>query len=153
MQKLSSEVRNFFQNQDYVIVSSIDGRGFPHNACKGIVHIDPEGKIYLLDIYKAKTFQNLKRHPQISITAVDGHKFVGYSLKGKVVLDEADKINPELLEAWESRITSRITQRVLKNVLDKKGHPKHPEALFPKPRYMIVFEVEDIVDLTPRHLK
>lgn len=31
--------------------------------------------------------------------------------------------------------------------------PQHPEALLPKPEYMIVMEVEEIIDLTPKHLK
>ena len=62
-------------------------------------------------------------------------------------------INSKLVRAWEDRITSRLTKRLLRNIHEEKGHPRHPEALLPKPEYLIVMEVEEIVDLTPHHLK
>lgn len=153
MKKLKEEVVQFLQNQGYVIVSTIDSKGFPHSVCKGIVSINRKGKAYLLDLYKAKTFQNLKRNPRISITTVDEHKFKGYCLKGKARLIPQEDLNPRIIAAWENKITSRITQRVIKNMHEGKGHPWHPEAIFPKPAYMIVMEIEEIIDLTPHQLK
>jgi glycosyltransferase involved in cell wall biosynthesis len=50
---------------------------------------------------------------------------------------------PDLLEAWDTRIASRLTQRLLKNIHEEKGHPKHPEALLPKPEYLIEIDIED----------
>ena len=35
----------------------------------------------------------------------------------------------------------------------EKGHPEHPEALLPKPEYLIAMQVEDIIDLRPHHLR
>ncbi|MDD5006288.1 MAG: pyridoxamine 5'-phosphate oxidase family protein [Candidatus Omnitrophica bacterium] len=153
MAKLTQKIVNFFQNQSFVIVSTIDKNGTPHNSCKGIVRLEPDGRVYLLDVYKARTSQNLKRSPRISITAVDEHKFIGYCLKGKAELIGKDRIKPDLLKAWEDRITSRITQRVLKNVRGEKGHSRHPEILLPRPQYLISLKVEEIVNLTPRRLK
>jgi nitroimidazol reductase NimA-like FMN-containing flavoprotein (pyridoxamine 5'-phosphate oxidase superfamily) len=153
MKKLSDEIIHFFQNQGCVVVSTIDKGGLLHNSCKGIVKINHNGSIYLLDLYKARTYENLKRNPHISITAVDEHKFIGYSLKGKgEILPEA-KLHSRIIKAWEDRIISRLTRRLLKNIHEEKGHPRHPEALLPKPEYMIAMEVEEIVDLTPQHLK
>jgi len=150
---LSKQVIDFFRNQGCVIVSTLDKNGYPHSACKGIIKIEPEGRVYLLDIYKAVTHANLNRNEFFSITAVDEHKFSGYCLKGKARIIKSEELSPDIVKAWEDRVTSRITQRVVKNILDKKGHPKHPEALFPKPKYMIVMDVEEVVDLTPPHLK
>lgn len=153
MKKLSKEIIQFFCNQGCVIVSTIDKNGFPHNACKGIVAIKSSGRIYLLDLYMANTFENLKANPNISITATDEHKFIGYSLKGKGRIITKGQINPELMKHWEDRITSRLTRRLLRNIHEEKGHPRHPEVLLPRPEYMISMEVEETVDLTPRHLK
>jgi uncharacterized pyridoxamine 5'-phosphate oxidase family protein len=153
MRKLKEEIVQFLRNQGYVIVSTIDNKGFPHNACKGIVKINRNGKIYLLDLYKAKTYENLKQNPHISITAVDEHKFMGYCLKGRAKIIAEEKIKPELFRAWEDRIASRLTQRLLKNIREEKGHSRHPEVLLPKPEYLIVMEVAKIIDLTPQHLK
>ena len=152
MHKLSKEVIQFFLNQGCVIVNTIDGSGYPHSACKGIVELKEDGQVYLLDLYHGTTYNNLKENRRISITAVDEHKFRGYCLKGTVKLTSQDEIDAKLIEAWEARITSRLTQRVLKNIGGYKGHARHPEALLPKPKYLIAIQVEEIVDLTPAHI-
>jgi len=151
--KLTDEINQFLQNQSFTIVSSIDKDGSLHNACKGIVEIDRGGKIYLLDLYKSKTYENLKRNPRISLTAVDERTFKGYCLKGRAEIIARDKLDPRIITAWENKLTSRITHRIVKNITEVKSHPRHPEALLPKPEYMIALEVDEVVDLTPRHLK
>jgi len=153
MKRLPNEIVQFFQNQGYVIVSTLDINGIPHNSCKGIVEIKQDGRVYLLDLYKSATFNNLKRNPRISITAVDEHKFRGYCLKGRAKIIPVEKLKPEILRSWEDKISSRITRRLLKNIREEKGHPRHPEALMPKPKYMVVMTVKEVVDLTPHHLK
>lgn len=153
MKRLPEEVINFFQSQGCVIVSTIDEKGFAHSACKGVLKINRNGRIYLLDLYKANTYKNLRHNSHISITAVDEHKFIGYCLKGKAKILPEAKLHSQIIRAWEARITSRITQRLLKNIREEKGHPRHLEALLPKPEYLIVMDVEEVVDLTPHHLK
>lgn len=150
MKKLPAEVIQFFQSQGFVIVSTVDKKGFLHSSCKGIVKISPSGKIYLLDLYRAGTHENLKCNPHISITAVNEHRFVGYCLKGKAKIMRERKLSGALLRAWEEGITSRLTQRVLKNIHEEKGHPGHPESLLPNPQYLIVMQVKEIIDLKPR---
>ena len=61
-QIIPEDVVQFFEGQGSVIVSTIDQEGSPHNSCKGIIEISPRGLIYLLDVYKQKTFENLKRN-------------------------------------------------------------------------------------------
>lgn len=153
MKRVTDEIIQFFHNQSFVIVSTLDKDGSLHSSCKGIVKINRTGSIYLRDLYRERTYDNLKRNSQISITGVDEHKFRGYCLKGKAKIIKTDKLKPNIIKAWEDRIASRITQRVLKNMHEEKGHPRHPEALLPKPQYLIVMEVEEIIDLTPHHIK
>ena len=153
MKKLGEEAIRFFQTQGCVIVSTIDKEGRPHSACKGIVTIEQGGKVYIMDLFKAETYLNIQRSPHISITAVDEHRFKGYCLKGKASIVPPEELPAAIIKDWESRISSRITQRVLKNLREEKGHHSHPEALLPHPEYMIVLEVEEIVDLTPHFLR
>ena len=153
MVKLDNEVYDFFSRQGFVVVSTLDKDGSIHNACKGIVEIDKSGKIYLLDLYQQRTLQNLKNNQQISITAVDEHSFSGYCLKGKGRVVGINQITPQINLAWEEKISSRISQRIIKNIRGEPGHPRHPEANLPKPVYMILIEVKEIVDLTPGHIK
>ena len=153
MKRLSEEITQFLQEQGFAIVSTIDRNGNPHSSCKGIVKIDKSGSIYLLDLYREKTYENLKRNPHISITAVDEHRFKGFCLKGKAKIISGDKLKFQIIKTWEEKLTSRITRRLIKNIKGEKGHPRHPEVLLPRPEYMIVMEVEEIVDLTAHHIK
>ncbi len=154
MQRLSEDIVHFFLKQGFVIVTSIDKDGSPHNSCKGIVKIGQNGQIYLLDLYRGRTYDNLKRNPKISLTAVDEHRFIGYSLKGKAKIISGRKLKPQIMRAWEDNITSRIALRLLRNVRAEKGSlHKHREALLPKPEYLIVMDVDEVVDLTPHNLK
>lgn len=153
MKKLNQGIISFFHKQPYTIVTTIDEKGCPHNSCKGIVDIEENGKVYLLDVYKERTYENLKQNPHISITAVDEHKFVGYCLKGVAKMVKEKDVHSDTVKKWEEKITKRISLRLLKNIQGQKGHPRHPEALLPKPEYLIAVEVEEIVDLTPHHIR
>ena len=149
MEKIPEHIAHFLSHQGFIIVSTVDERGYPHNSCKGIVKLDVKGEIYLMDLYKAKTYENLKQNASISITAVDEHKFIGWCLKGRAKEIKKDKLELSLQKAWDEKITSRITHRVIKNVRGEKGHPKHPEIMLPKPEYMIIMEVQKIINLAP----
>lgn len=153
MVNLSQEVLYFFKKQGFVIVSTLDKDGSIHNACKDIVRIGEDGKVYLLDLFMGRTYRNLTDSPVISITAADEHSFSGYSLKGRARIIPRQELEPEILEAWNQTIISRASRRLIKNIRGEKGHHSHPEVLMPKPKYMIRMDVEKVIDLTPKHLK
>jgi len=150
---LTEEIIRFLKKQSFVVIATIDGKGMPHTSCKGIVKIEKNGKIYILDLYKRKTYDNLINNPGISITAVDEHKFKGWCLKGKARIVPGGELSEDIIRAWEKRIAIRITRRLIKNMAGTdKGHARHPESQFPRPEYMIVVDVDEIVDLIPYHV-
>ena len=153
MKQLPALIIDFLRSQGFVIVSSIDRNGFPHSSCKGIVKIDPAGEIYLIDVYHGATSENIGHNPHVSVSAVDEHKFIGYCLKGKARTLRDGAISQEIIKTWEDNITSRLAKRLLKNLVQDQGQGHHPEASLPHPKYLIVLEVEEIVDLAPHHLK
>jgi len=153
MKQISAVIIDFLHNQDFVIVSSIDKNGFPYSACKAIIKIDPAGKIYLVDVYLGVTIENIERNAQMSISAVDEHKFIGYCLKGKAAKMQDDFISQEMIKTWEDNVTSRLAKRLLRNLVKEQGQRYHPEASLPQPKHLIVLEVEEIVDLAPYHLR
>lgn len=154
MNRLNRDIAHFLYSQGYVVISTVDKDGFPHSACKGIVEIDQDKNlIYLLDVYRARTHENLMHNPNLSITAVDEHAFTGFCLKGKARMLPEGSLGPDILKAWEERITTRLTRRLLKNIQGGKGGKHHPEALLPNPKYLICVEIKEIVDLTPRNMR
>ncbi len=152
MKKFPADVLHFFHSQGFVIVTTIDKNGQPHNACKGIVKILPRGRIYLLDLYHAGTYNNLTKNDRISVTAVDEHRFIGYSLEGSARIVQNEKIPSRIIAEWEKQLTARVAQRIIRNIHEQKGHPSHPESSFPKPKYMIVMDVEKITDLSAQRV-
>lgn len=153
MKELSNDIVNFLEKQGFVIVSTLDSSGSIHCSAKGIVGIEKKGKVYLIDLYKAKTFGNLQKDSTISITAVDEHLFIGYTLKGKAKIVDRNKIKSHIIKDWEERLIQRISKRLIKSLKDYKKSSQHPEAKFPHPQYLIEVDVGEVVDLTPVHLK
>lgn len=153
MLKLNSDIINFLENQGCVVLTTIDAKGYPHASCKGMIKTEESRRIYLLDAYHGRTFRNLKINPYASVTVFDEHRFKGFCLKGRARLIHEDELTADIIKSWEKRIAARLTQRLLKNIREDKGHKGHPEASLPKPKYMIVLEVSEVVDLTPSHLK
>ena len=153
MNIISDDIKRFILAQHFIIVSTVGSDGIPHSSCKGIVKINTDGTIYLLDLYMGQTYENLTMNPSINLTAVDEHKFKGYCLKGTAEIVSSDKWKPDVLKAWEQRMASRITHRILKNLRGEKGHPKHPEAQLPRPKYLIAITVKEVIDLTPPQLR
>ncbi|MDD5644746.1 MAG: pyridoxamine 5'-phosphate oxidase family protein [bacterium] len=146
--KLSKDIINFLEKQGFTVVSTIGNDGYPHNSCKGIVRIEEE-KIYLIDLYTGRTRANLKINPGISITAVDEHLFKGFCVKGKAREINKDEIPQNMIEDWKKKIHGRIVTRIINSVKGRKGHPSHPEALMPDPKYIIAVDVEKVVNLAP----
>ncbi|MDD3234350.1 MAG: pyridoxamine 5'-phosphate oxidase family protein [Candidatus Omnitrophota bacterium] len=151
---IPEEVSSFLLAQSFVVACSIDADGYPHASCKGVVDIiAPAGEIYLLDLYKKRTYGNILRNGRFSVTAVEEHGFKGYCLKGEAEIILKERLPAEVLRLWEKRITARLAQRLITNLGGRKGHPFHPEALLPAPEYMIKLNVASIMDLTPAVLK
>jgi general stress protein 26 len=153
MKELTAEVLHFLKKQNFVIVATVDDNGIPHSSCKGMVDIDPQGKIYLLDLYTGHTYNNIKKRPQVNISAVDEHKFTGFCLKGEAHIVKEEELSEDIRKMWQDKIASRVSHRIIKKIHGEKGHPAHPEILMPHPKYMIAMDVFDVIDLTPGHLK
>lgn len=152
MKVIPAQIVNFLRAQGFVIISSIDKDGFPHSSCKAIVKIDPVGEIYLIDVYRGITAENIQRNRQVSISVVDEHKFMGYCLKGRAMILPDGHLSQEIIKIWEDNITSRLTKRLLKNISEDKSRSHHPEASLPLPKHIIAIEIEEIVDLAPHQL-
>tara|TARA_Y100000031_G_C8048571_1_gene305085 strand:- start:58 stop:522 length:465 start_codon:yes stop_codon:yes gene_type:complete len=153
MKTITQEVINFLHRQGFAVVSTLDSKTTIHSAAKGVVGIEPCGRVYLIDLYRGETFKNLKANPEVTLTSVDEHEFSGYALKGKAKIVDREKIELKIIKKWEKQVIDRISQRVIKNIKKDKGSTLHPESRFPQPKYLIVVEIEEIINLAPPHLK
>ena len=151
--KISEKISSLIKKQGFVIVSSLDKEGSIHSSAKGVVGIDERGRVFIIDLYKTRTYNNLKINPIVTITFVDEHKFEGYALQGKAKIVAKKDIAESLIAEWEDKVIQRISKRLIKNLQDGNAAAHHPEASFPHPKYLIEIDVEKIIDLTPAQLK
>ncbi len=150
MKKLTEEIIYLLERQGFVIVSTLDKSNCIHCSAKGVVKIEPEGKVFVFDLYHRQTYQNLQKNPIVSITAVDAKHFRGYTLKGKGKIVPRGEVEAHFLEKWEKKILQRMTQRVIEGVQSQSKSQGHFEAQLPEiPKYLIEIDVDDIVDLAP----
>jgi uncharacterized pyridoxamine 5'-phosphate oxidase family protein len=148
--ELNKNIIHFMEKQGFVIVSTLDPNGQIHCAAKGIVGIEKSGKIYVIDLYQHRTYQNLQRNPIVSITAVDEHDFIGFTLQGMAKIVPREQIEEHIMTRWEEKIVNRISKRVVTGVQSKKKSKAHFEAHLPHhPLYLIEIEVQHIIDLSP----
>jgi predicted pyridoxine 5'-phosphate oxidase superfamily flavin-nucleotide-binding protein len=153
MKRLNDDIMDFFKKQSFVIVTTLDPDGTPHDSCKDIIRLSRDGRIYVLDLYMRKTFQNLENNPNMCVAQVDEHRFSGYCLKGKGRIIKIERLRAQVNKIWQKKMNSRIVNRIIRNIHDEKGHPAVPETLLPRPEYMIVMDVNEVIDLTPGHIK
>jgi len=146
-------VKNFLERQGFVIIATLDRSGSIHCSAKGIGCIEESGEIYIIDLYKGRTFQNLVDNSTVSIVAVDEYSFAGYTLKGEASIVDKKEMNKECLKQWDENVVKRISRRILRNLQQDKVSGSHPEARFPAPEYIIKIKIKEIVDLTPASLK
>jgi hypothetical protein len=134
-----------------VIVSTLDSSGGINCSAKGIAGIEKNGRVFIIDLFRAKTFRNLKKDPAISITAVDEHQFAGYTHKGSARIVEMDDTHAHIVSGWQKKMAQRIARRMIRNIRDDKKSERHPESHLPRPQYLIEMHVEKVVDLAPAH--
>ncbi len=151
--KLKREIVRLFEKQGFVIVSTIDDKGRIHCSAKGIVGIDEGGKVFVIDLYKYRTYKNLKKNSTVSITAVDENNFAGFTLQGDAKIVPREEIEEHIVQEWEKRIVRRISTRIIKSVQSDAKTRSHFEAELPThPKYLIEIDVKNIIDLSPPNL-
>ncbi|MCG2712265.1 MAG: pyridoxamine 5'-phosphate oxidase family protein [Candidatus Omnitrophica bacterium] len=151
--ELPKEIVRLIKKQGFVIVSSLNEEGRIHSSAKGVVGIDESGRVFIIDLYQACTYNNLQKNPVVTVTFFDEHKFEGYALQGKAKIVKKKDIAASVMAEWEDKIIQRISKRMIKNLQAGNASSYHPEASFPHPKYLIEIDVEKIIDLAPEQLK
>ncbi len=152
--KIPDQVKSFLEKQHFAIVSSIEANNSLHTSAKGIIDINSKGKIFVLDLYKGQTYKNIKKNPNVTLTAIDDYKYTGYSIQGKAKITRENTISDKKMKAWHDNLAKRIARRVIRHVKNEvSGYEGIPEARFPIPKHLIEIDVEKIVDLAPHKLK
>lgn len=144
----------FLKRHHISIINTLNDDNRIYAAVKGILKVDGDlDKITIMDLFKGQTYKNILKNPTASLTVVSEREYVGYNLQGKaktVAVTKEDKINIEL---WESKLLSRISERIQTSVQKGvKSQTIHETKLFLEPKHMFEITVDNIIDLSlPKH--
>jgi len=148
--EIPKDVVRFLTKHGVTIVSTLDEAGHIHCAVKEVVGIDVEGKIFLIDLFRNRTYKHIQMNPSVSITAVNEEEFKGYTLQGQAKIVAREDIQEHIVKIWEEKIVKRISDRMIKSVQKGVKSKSHFEAELPhKPKYLIEIDVDQIIDLSP----
>jgi len=148
--ELSDEIIKLFSKQGAIIISTIDTQKRIHCSVKGLVGIEKEGKVFVIDLYTGKTHRNLLENTTVSLTVVDEDRFMGFTLQGKAKLVSRADIKEHIVKEWENRIIQRVSKRMIASIQRGVTTKKHFEVHLPKhPQHLIEIDVERIIDLSP----
>ena len=151
---IPDNVAGLLEKEHFVIVSSLYKKRSIRTSAKGVIKVDPKGKIFILDLYKGGTYINIKRNPAVTLTVISERSFSGYSIEGKAKIIKKESVSKSDLKLWEEKIAKRIARRIISHVKEERAeHEAIPEASFPLPKHLIEVSVDRIIDLAPRKIK
>tara|TARA_B100000315_G_C14496529_1_gene550274 strand:- start:257 stop:730 length:474 start_codon:yes stop_codon:yes gene_type:complete len=148
--RLSEDIAGFISRHGVVLIATMGVDGKIHCSVKGIAGVNLEGKVFVVDLFKFRTYKNLRLNPMVSITTYDEKKFKGYTLQGEAKIINREDIKKDIILEWDRRTIKRISERVISNLRAEAEKDSHHEAELPhQPQYLIEVSVNNIIDLAP----
>lgn len=100
MNQISDEIVHLIAKEgNVVVVATIDALGVPNISPRYVMAILGD-KLVFADVYKNKTFTNIKRWPKVTAAIVDKVNRGGFQLKG----DAEEITDPELISECTKKL-------------------------------------------------
>lgn len=100
--------------QQQILIVGTTNRGICNISPRTSFHLDEDGAVYWLELFRHKTFRNLQKNTWCTIAIFDKKRLVGYQLKGKASLVSDRKIKSQIKLKIIDRLTRLHRQRILK---------------------------------------
>lgn len=145
---ITQKIVEFLRQREFISVASCDFKGKPNAAPKFLLKVE-DGCIYLIDYSLSKTWENLKKNPQVSLSFMDTDTLRGYQINGPVEIIEQGKTYDVLLHQLREREVSLSAKRIIEGLRREKGHQTYEVAI---PERFVIFKVtiKEVVEISPR---
>lgn len=115
------EFRKLLSKIQFLHVATLSKDGQPNAAPKLILKVDDKA-IYLVDCTIGKTWENLKKNSQVSLSFVDEESLKGYQINGEAVVLEGKSIGVELRKILEEKEVALTVKRIVSGIHEHKKH-------------------------------
>lgn len=112
MKTIPDKIKKLMKKEHILIVGSSSNR-ICNVSPRISFHLDQDGSIYWLEMFKHKTFRNLQKNPWCTIAVFDKKKLVGYQLKGKATIVTDGQIKKRVSMQIIDILTRLHRQRIL----------------------------------------
>ncbi len=114
MVRISSDIKNMIEEQDFIVLGTVDKYGIPNVSPRSTFHVTSKA-VYWFELFKHKSFSNFQDEPWVSVSVFDKSNLTGYQLKGKVSIVQ-DK---EEFFFADQRISNRLEKQKKKKIIQK----------------------------------
>ncbi len=146
--KITTDMQRLLTRQNVVIVGTVNPDDSPNISLKGLLKVDPEGCIYFSDLYRGKTFRNIRRNPRVSVLVFSIEEFRGFQFIGRAELIESGPLFKEAEADWQAKKSRLLGRRISKNVRKGFSHGRS-EFQLPSLKALIRMDVERVYDMSP----
>ena len=119
MVPLPDKVLKMIRNEQVIIVGSTN-RGICNVSPRTAFHLDQDGSIYWLELFRHKTLRNLQKNPWCTVAAFNKKSLSGYQLKGKVTLISNRETKNLITDKIIDKLTRLHKQRILATTKNRK---------------------------------
>lgn len=111
---VSENVKRLIQKEGLFVVGTSDKKGISNLSPRTAYFLSTSGEIYWLELFKHKTYHNIKSNPWCSIAVFDKRRLGGYQIKGTAGLVKDKKSKEDITVRIIDRLTRQHKQRIIK---------------------------------------
>ncbi|MEW6043126.1 MAG: pyridoxamine 5'-phosphate oxidase family protein [Thermoproteota archaeon] len=116
---IPDKVAQMIRDQKIIIVGSTNKK-ICNISPRTAFHVDQDGSLYWLELFRHKTLRNLQKNPWCTIAVFDKNKLAGYQLKGNATVVADRKLRKEISAKITDKLTRMHKQRILRQAKSKK---------------------------------
>jgi len=106
--------------KERILIVGTSQKGITNVSPRTAFHIDQNGTIYWLEIFRHKTFRNISKNSWCTIAVFDKKNLTGYQLKGKATLVTDRKLRSQITMTIIDRLTRLHKQRILRQTKNRR---------------------------------
>lgn len=119
MPSIPDKVKQLIAKEKVLIVGTSQ-KGIANVSPRTAFHVDQNGSIYWLEIFRHKTFRNISKNSWCSIAVFDKKNLIGYQLKGKATFVTDRKVKSQMTITIIDRLTRLHRQRILRQAQNRR---------------------------------
>ncbi|MFM7796762.1 MAG: pyridoxamine 5'-phosphate oxidase family protein [Candidatus Nitrosotenuis sp.] len=119
MSVIPDKVKQLIAKEKVLIVGT-SYRGISNVSPRTAFHIDSNGAIYWLEIFRHKTFRNISKNSWSSVSVFDKQKLVGFQLKGRASFVVDRKTKSQIMMNIVDRLNRLHRQKILRNAKSRR---------------------------------